>query len=143
MCQIIGDQMDWFSQIDMYSILILGVIISTSLMIGFSLVEVNLQQITKKVIFLSCIASLLYYLSTFLLDDIHILIILYLGFIPIVIYYFKVPFLQSVLSILLALTFNLTIIHLLYYNIFDMYLIIIIFSNIPFLIFFFLIFFIF
>lgn len=128
MCQIIGDQMDWFSQIDMYSILILGVIISTSLMIGFSLVEVNLQQITKKIIFLGCIASLLYYLSTFLLDDIHILIILYLGFIPIVIYYFKVPFLQSVLSILLALTFNLTIIHLLAYNLFDMALKI---SNVP------------
>src|SRR5699024_4526625 len=69
--------------------------------------------------FLGCIASLLYYLSTFLLDDIHILIILYLGFIPIVIYYFKVPFLQSVLSILLLLTFNLTIIHLLSYNLFD------------------------
>src|SRR5690625_1909059 len=102
MRQIIGDQMDWFSQIGVYSILSIGVIISTSLLIGFSLVEVNLQQITKKVICLSCIASLLYYLSTFLLDDIHILIILYLGFIPTVVYYFKVPFLQSVLSILLA-----------------------------------------
>src|SRR5699024_12313055 len=56
------------------------------------------------------------------------LIILYLGFIPIVIYYFKVPFLQSVLSILLALTFNLTIIHLLAYNLFDMALKI---SNVP------------
>jgi len=128
MRQIIGDQMDWFSQIGVYSILSIGVIISTSLLIGFSLVEVNIKQKTKKIVLLSYIASLIYYLSTFLLDDTLILIALYLGFIPIVIYYFKVPFLQSVLSILLALTFNLTIIHLLAYNLFDMSLKI---SNVP------------
>lgn len=120
--------MDWDSPIGIYSIFSFGIGIVTSLIIGFSLVEIKLKHITKKIVFFSFLVSSIYYICALFLDRNIILIGLYILLIPTISYFFRTPFAQAILVVLLALTFNLTIIHLLAYNLFDIALIV---SDIP------------
>lgn len=111
--------MDWNLALSLISIISFAIAIHTSLLIGLSLVEVNLSSIGRNTIFLSLMFGLLYYLAQLITDSNLLLIALYAALIPIIIIVFKVPFTQTILAILLALIYDLAIIKLFAHNLFD------------------------
>lgn len=111
--------MDWNLALGLISIVSLTIAIHTSLLIGFSLVEVNLAKIGRNTIYLSLTFGVLYYLAQLIIGSNLLLIVLYTGLIPVIIFVLKIPFSQTILAILLALIYDLAIIKLFAHNLFD------------------------
>ena len=111
--------MDWNLALHVISILSSAIAIYTSLLIGFSLVEITLAKIGKSTMYVSLSFGLLYYAAQLLLDTNLLLIALYAALIPVVVFILKVPFSQTILAILLALIYDLAIIKLFAHNLFD------------------------
>lgn len=96
--------------------------INTSLLFGFSLTDIKVSKIFKKTILISIVSGVLYYFTkTNTLNELSILLV-YLALIPMVAFILKIPILRSMVSILLALVFNLSIIKLLQHNVVEMLL---------------------
>lgn len=96
--------------------------INTSMIFGFSLTEVKLSKVLKKCVFISTIAGiLLYFFITYTKIKFPLLWI-FLIIIPFIYFYVKLPFSQVVVIVLLAFTFNLCIMKILEYNLFDLLL---------------------
>src|SRR5699024_8076075 len=103
----------------LFSIISTAILLHTSLFIGFSLVDINIKEIIWKIISVSIIVSIIFEgLMLFAHNDIY-LIIRYIIFIPIALYYFRVPFFQTIVGLLLGLTFDLAIVHLFEENVFE------------------------
>ena len=96
--------------------------INTSMIFGFSLMEVELPKALKKSIIISSIAGvILYFIITYTKSNFSTLWI-YLILIPLVYFCVKLHFSQAVVTVLLALTFNLCVMKILEYNLFDLLL---------------------
>lgn len=110
--------MDVFSPLEIISLVSVIIILFTSLVIGFSLVELPFKNYFKQLILGCIVASLLYRLGILVMDSASTLIFIYSLFILVSIIIIKSPVAQSLIAILLALTFNLAFIHLLADNLF-------------------------
>lgn len=112
--------------ISLHSILViinLIIEINTSIIFGFALTQVNLAKVLRKIVFISILVGILfYYLITFTKNN-FLLLLIFLIIIPFIFFYIKLPFSQVVIIALLALTFNLCIIKILEYNLFNILLI--------------------
>ena len=115
--------MDWNLTLALITIVSSAIAIYTSLLIGFSLVEIDLSTIGRNTIFLSLTFGLLYYAAQLLLDSNLLLLALYASLIPVIVFVLKVPFSQTILAILLALIYDVAIIKLFVHNLFDIALI--------------------
>lgn len=114
--------MIWEVMTSLLSIIIKIIEINTGLFIGLSLVGVNLTENVRKLILISLVGGISFYLIE-LVDERHFLLILiFIFLIPIVKYYIKISFAQTVVAILLSLTFDLMVINLLEYNFFELLL---------------------
>ncbi|MCJ8009254.1 sensor histidine kinase [Lederbergia wuyishanensis] len=102
-----------------FSILKWAIEINTGLLLGFSLVEADLKSIVKKLMPVSLIAGLLYYVFH---SYPSLLPVLYFTLIPILFLILKLPLKQIIIGVLLALTFDLSIIKILEYNLLDILL---------------------
>ena len=91
-----------------------------SLILGFSLVEANFKKQISKFLLISGISAIIYYVFTTYTTMDYPIFTFYLLFIPIFTWMFRLPFTQVIIAILLALTFDLGIVHLLQYNLLQM-----------------------
>ena len=114
----------------MYSILLHPILIivsliieiNTSIVFAFSLTEIKLSKVIKKIIVISIIVGILfYYLLKFTNNKFSLLLVFFI-IIPLVFFYLKLPFSQVIIIALTALTFNLCIIKLFEYNILNILL---------------------
>ncbi|WP_391207614.1 sensor histidine kinase [Psychrobacillus sp. L4] len=114
--------MSWEISTSILSIIIKIIEINTGLFIGFSLVGIDLVKNVRKLTLVSLFGGLLYYVGQFV-DESHLLFIfIFIVLTPIAKYYIKISFAQTVVAILLSLTFDLMVIHLVEYNFFDLLL---------------------
>lgn len=114
--------MIWEVFTSLLSIVIKIIEINTGLFIGFSLIGINLVENIRKLILISLFGGVLFYFGQ-LVDESHLLIILiFIILIPIVKYYIKFSFAQTIVAILLSMTFDLMVINLVEYNFFDLLL---------------------
>lgn len=111
--------MHWDLILNLYEIIGLVVVIGTSLVIGLSLVEVNLISNLKQIVFISIVYGILVHLLGFVISYNILFIITYLTLIPVIIFILKTSFYQGLIAVLLALIYDLAIIKLLTYNLFD------------------------
>lgn len=103
----------------MFSIVSTAILLNTSLVIGFSLVDIHIKEIIWKIIIASVTVSVLFEgVAIFYHHDIY-LIIRYIILIPISMWYFRVSFTQTMIALLLGMTFDLAIVHLLEQNLFE------------------------
>src|SRR5690625_5309849 len=111
-----------------FQILTNTVVICTSLLFGFSFVDVKLKPIFKSLSFLSILVSLLAVLVSTGLSDAFSLLTIYFTLMVICLFVLSVPRKQTIIALLLALAFNLTVIQLFAYNVFNIGLL---FSDVP------------
>lgn len=102
-----------------FSIVSTAILLNTSLVIGLSLVEINIKEIIWKIIFASIVVSVIFETSMIFMGSEIFLIIRYIILLPIVLYYLRVPFAQTIVALLLGVTFDLAIVHLLEENLFE------------------------
>lgn len=115
----------------MYSILVHPILviinliieINTSIIFAFSLTEVKLSKVLKKSIFISIIVGILFYYFITFTNNKFSLLLTFLIIIPFIYFFIKLPFSQVIIIVLVALTFNLCIVKLLEYNIFNILLV--------------------
>src|SRR5690625_1899907 len=102
-----------------FQILTNTVVICTSLLFGFSFVNIKLKPIFKPLSFLSILVSLLAVLVSTGLSDAFSLLAIYFTLMVICLFVLRVPRKQTIIALLLALAFNLTVIQLFAYNVFN------------------------
>lgn len=120
--------MDFKHISDIFQLLTNAVVICTSLLFGFSFVDITLKPILKTLSVSSIFVSFLSILLFSELPDAFSLLAIYFTIMVICFFYLQVSKKQLIIAILLALTFNLTVIQLFAYNIFNIGLLI---SNVP------------
>src|SRR5690625_6830 len=111
-----------------FQILTNTVVICTSLLFGFSFVNIKLKPIFKPLSFLSILVSLLAVLVSTGLSDAFSLLAIYFTLMVICLFVLRVPRKQTIIALLLALAFNLTVIQLFAYNVFNIGLLL---SDVP------------
>src|SRR5690625_7384417 len=105
-----------------FQILTNTVVICTSLLFGFSFVDVKLKPIFKSLSFLSILVSLLAVLVFTGLSDAFSLLTIYFKLMVICLFVLIVLINKTIISILLTLAFNFTVIQLFHYTLFNIIL---------------------
>ncbi|WP_217587152.1 sensor histidine kinase [Lentibacillus saliphilus] len=96
-----------------------SILFATSLILGLSLVGASLRYEIKKILILSVFASVAF--EAFIVMDVDFLVpIIYVGLIPFIIYFLKLPSLQGITAVMLGVTYHFAFVELLEYNLFDL-----------------------
>ncbi|CEG29393.1 sensor histidine kinase [Bacillus sp. B-jedd] len=108
--------MTWDIFKSLFSIITMIIEVGTCLVVGFSFTGARLKENTRSILIISLIVGLAYYLCSLLIDSHVILLGIFLFLIPILNFALKLPLSQAIVTILLALLFDLMVIHLIEYN---------------------------
>lgn len=108
--------MTWDIFKSLFSIITMIIEVGTCLIVGFSFTGVNLRENPRPTLIISLIAGLAYYFSALIIDSQIILLGIFLILIPILKFALKLPLSQIIVTILLALLFDLMVVHLIEYN---------------------------
>lgn len=112
--------MEWNFLLDGYWMIGLIVVIATSLLFGLSLLEVNLTQTIKKICYISIVSGAFFYVLQMWISYNIIIVFIYLTLIPLIWYFLRISIPQAIIASLLAFIYDLTIVKLLTYNLFDL-----------------------
>ncbi|WP_190279575.1 sensor histidine kinase [Ornithinibacillus gellani] len=100
-------------------ILHLAVLLYTSLSVGLSLVSVKPSTKVLQIFFTSVVGAAAYGMSIHYVGEAYGLLIIYFLMLPVVQFIFRLRFLHASVAVLLAMMFDLAIVKLLEFNIFD------------------------
>lgn len=100
----------------------MAILIVTNLVIGLSLVGIHPRQHTQKVVISSLVISVVWQVLNWFTGFEVPLPGLYLVLLPFVIFYFKMPLLQSITAVLLGMIYHFGFVELLEHNLFDLIL---------------------
>lgn len=108
--------MDFISTYGIDTLLRVAITVFTSIIIGCSLVDDLKKDNVWRYIYLSVGMSVFHLLSMYVINEMYAILLMYLLFIPIMVITAKSRISQTIISMLLALTYHLLVIHVLAYN---------------------------